>query len=474
MAKISGQIAISLKIIVYCAFFMFVIMLSGCSGDGESRPTDPKTVSEQAYIFAYPMLQNYQTLYSQVIAPRPSDAAAKFNQFKHGSHLMDYRFTDVVRPNNDTLYSPAWLDLAAEPIILTVPAIGDRYYSFQLIDMYTFNFGYVGTRTTGTAPGNYMITGPTWRGQTPPGISKVFTSEGRYVYCLGRTAVNGEGDLGNVHDIQQQYRLRPLNEYLGSAAPITIQAEHYPEYNSIKGASADFIGYFNWLLGRVAIHPLEQDLIDWFGNIGIGPDWPYDPATVDEATRDAINQGVQSALSKIYAQGRSLGEQKEGWNLPGRVFGSRQQMHGQYLIRAAAAMTGLYGNDLEEAYYPSSFQDVDLEFLDGGKHNYVLRFPADRIPQVNAFWSITMYNSENFLVKNPVNRYSIGDRTAGLVYDQDGSLSMYLQKTSPGLEKEMNWLPTPAAPFTLTMRMYMPDPSALDPLYSPPGIRKVD
>jgi len=223
------------------------------------------------------------------------------------------------------------------------------------------------------------------------------------------------------------------------------------------------------------IDPSEQELIAHFGRIGIGPNYPFDASALDPARRDAINAGVSSALEEIRNKASSFGEQKNGWNVQGRIFGTREQLAGQYLTSAAAAYHGLYGNVLEEAYYTSAYSDVDGNPLDGSTHRYVLKFTAEQIPAVDAFWSVTMYDADGFLVENPIRRYSIGDQTEGLQYGADGSLEIYLQHESPGQDKKSNWLPAPNAPFNVDMRMYLPKPYEIgDPLYAPPGIQRQD
>lgn len=456
-----------------------------------TNTSGPEAVAEQAYIFAYPMIQNYKTMYTQAVAPASPDVAVPFNGFRHNTQLIGPSYTVIVRPNNDTLYSTAWLDLRAEPMVIHVPAITDRYYSFQFVDLYTFNFDYIGTRTTGTTAGNYLIAGPYWNGPTPDGINAVYRSESLYVYSLTRTAVDGQGDLPNVEIIQGEYGLQPLSAFLGQPPPSPVPSDTFPPYDEHKAQSADFIGYFNWLLGRVTIDPSEQAMIDGFGSIGIGPNLPFDSSSLDPATLKAINDGVTSALQQIADKGRHLGKLENGWNLVGQVFGDRQTMQGQYLVHAAAAYVGLYGVDLQEAYYPSTFldwtgdptTDPPTGTLDASKHNYVLTFPAGQFPDVQnlGFWSITMYNAEQQLVDNQpacvptataaCKRYEIGNRTVGLK-EPGGSLEIYLQYESPGPDKESNWLPAPNGQFSLTLRMYLPDPSAIgDPLWAPPGIR---
>lgn len=431
-------------------------------------------LAEQAYVFAYPMLENYKTMTINAIDTQSQSYRAPFNQLYHFTELGGPQKTDVVRTNNDTLNSIAWLDLRAEPMVISVPEMPDRYYTFQLVDMYTFNFAYIGTRATGTGAGNYMVASPAWQGDIPAGINGVFQSEGNFVYSLTRTEVDGEEDLQNAQAIQQQYKVQPLSAFLGQPAPPAAPALHFPPFDQAEAQSAGFIEYFNFLLGQVTIDPSEKDLIDSFGRLGVGPNRPFDAEALDPAMRAAIDAGVAIALKTIELEGARLGEHQNGWVLPGQIFGTREEMDGRYLTRAAAAYWGLYGNSLEEAYYPTTKIDPAGNPLDASKNRYVLVFSQEQIPQVNAFWSLTMYDADQMMVANPMNRYSIGDRTEGLQYGADGSLEIYLQSDSPGKDKESNWLPAPDGLFSLTLRMYLPQDSALNPLYAPPGIQKLD
>ena len=227
------------------------------------------------------MLENYRTMYIQSVSPTSPTYRGPFNRFIHSTVLLGPQFKDVVRSNNDTLYSSAWLDLWAEPIVISVPAITDRYYSFQLVDLYTYNFAYIGTRATGTAAGSYLVAGPSWQGDKPSGVDAVFRSEGNFVFCIVRTAVDGQEDVPNVAAIQQQYRLRSLSAFLGQPAPIGTAPGSFPAYDSAKAESADFIAYFNFLLGQLVVDPSEKDLIAKFGQIGVGPNRPFDASSLD-------------------------------------------------------------------------------------------------------------------------------------------------------------------------------------------------
>lgn len=454
---------------------MIFVVFTGCTVEQSLTKEEAKAIAEQAYIFAYPMLDNYKTMYVVSIWKDSPAFDAPLNTLLNKSVLSGPEYTAVVRPNNDTYYSQAIIDLRREPMVISVPAITDkRYYSFQLIDLYTHNFDYIGTRKTGFDAGHYLIAGPSWEGEKPDGINKVIRTESNFVIALGRTQVFGPDDVESAKEVQAGYNLQPLSQFLGTEAPPAPEPLNFPPYSPEKMKSVEFITYLNFLLGQVKPHPSEAELLKRFSKIGIGPDQPFDVNTLDPEIKVAIEEGITSALAKIETEMKQLGEQKNGWMLVSGAFGNRDYMQGKYLTRAAAAMFGIYGNDLEEAYYPECNSDADGEAVDGSKHNYILHFDKDQIPPVNAFWSLSMYKlPEQLFIENPINRYVISSATEGLKYNQDSSLDVYIQKDSPGKDKESNWLPAHDGPFSLQGRMYWPKPEALDPLYVPPAVQKV-
>ncbi len=292
---------------------------------------------------------------------------------------MGPEYTAVVRPNNDTFYSQFLMDLRREPMVISVPAISDkRYYSFQLIDLYTHNFDYIGTRKTGFDAGNYLIAGPSWTGEKPEMIDKVIRTECNFAIALGRTQVYGPDDVENAKNVQAGYKAEPLSQFTGIEAPVAPEPLNFPPYSPEKVKSAEFITYLNFLLGQIKPHPSEAKLFKRFAKIGIGPDMPFDIKSLDLEIKAAIEEGIASALAKIETEMKQLGEQKNGWMLVSGAFGNRDFMQGKYLTRAAAAMFGIYGNDLEEAYYPDCTLDSDGEALNGSKHKYRLHFAKDR------------------------------------------------------------------------------------------------
>ncbi len=264
--------------IVRIGVLSLVIALCGSTSAVGQDLEKIKATAEAAYIFAYPMLQNYQTIYEGTIDTSSPTYKGPFNLLVNNTNLFGPEYTTVVRPNNDTVYSTAALDLRAEPVVMTVPAIPNRYYAFQLVDLYTYNFAYIGTRAAGTNAGRYLIAGPYWKGEVPPGIDAVFQSEGNFVCNVGRTEVDGEADLPNVLALQQGYVLQTLSEYLGQPAPAVRHKairDEFPDYAAAKAQTADFITYFNFLLGQLEIYPTEKTLIASFRSIGIGPSRPF-------------------------------------------------------------------------------------------------------------------------------------------------------------------------------------------------------
>ncbi|VAX17391.1 hypothetical protein MNBD_IGNAVI01-1194 [hydrothermal vent metagenome] len=449
-------------------------MLSSCSG--KLTPEEAKNIAEEAYIYAYPMLDNYKMMFVQAVWDKSPAYEAPFNKLKNKAILLGPEYTTIVRPNNDTFYSIVWFDLRSEPMVISVPAITDkRYYSFQLIDLYTHNFDYIGTRTTGFGAGSYLLAGPEWKGEKPKGVVKVIKSECNFAVALGRTQVYNPDDVENAKKVMGGYKVQPLSAFLGKEAPEPAAPLDFPVYSPEKVKTAEFITYLNFLLGQVEPNPGEEKLLKKFSKIGIGPNVPFDVEKLNPEIRQAIEEGIKSALVKIEDKMKKLGERKNGWMQIAGAFGSREDMQGKYLTRAAAAMFGLWGNNLEEAYYPEANVDKDGEPLDGSKHNYILHFDKDRMPPVKAFWSLSMYKlPEQLFIENPINRYVISSATKGLKYNKDGSLDVYIQKKSPGKNKESNWLPAYDGPFSLQARLYWPEPESLDPLYVMPAVNKVN
>jgi hypothetical protein len=432
-------------------------------------PDEARSIAKEAFIYAYAPIQGYQTLYNQTQNAEFAGYVGGFGRYRHYARVATPADKDIVSPNNDTPYSWAWLDLRREPVVLKVPAVPkDRYNVFQWFDLYTHNFAYVGVRATGFEAGNYLFAGPNWKGEVPPGIAKVFRSETDIIGTLTRTSIDGESDVPNVRALQQQYVLMPLSEFAGQKPPPPVPSFEYPQWDEKKALSAGFIGYLNFLLQFCQpIHPRETALMERFSKIGIGSGKAFEPATLDPAMLAAIEQGAQQGLTAIR---EFAAKQTSSANL----FGTREFL-GENLAmkRNAAAMIGIYANSKEEAYYAAYQLDGNGKPLTAKKDRYILRFPPGELPPVKFFWSLTMYSvPDRFLVANPINRYSIGNRTAGLKMDADGGLTLYIQAQSPGAAKESNWLPAPAGPFFIAIRMYGPEARILSGDWKEPALRR--
>lgn len=430
-------------------------------------PAEARAIAEDAWLYAYAPLQGYQTFWNQTQNKAFPGYVGGFNQFRHYSRSATPADTDIVTPNNDTPYSWAWLDLRAEPIVLQLPAVpAPRYYVNQWFDLYTHNFAYTGVRATGRGAGNYLFVGPHWQGTVPRGITKVFRAETDFVGTLTRTQLNGPDDIPALRDVQGKYKLIPLSRFNGTQSPKPAPPVTWPAWDPQKAEGIGFIGYLNALLPFMPTVPSERAMMERFARIGIGPGRPFDPDRLDPALRAAISEGVAAAAanlrSKALAQSSSKG-----------FFGTRQELGSDYLTyRAMGAMLGIYGNSSAEALYASQQTGPDGKLLDG-RRRWVLRFPAGQLPPVSEFWSITMYTlPERLLVPNPIQRYSIGDRTQGLKLAADGSLEIYLQHENPGPEKVSNWLPAPAGPFFFVARLYGPSAEALAGQWQLPALQE--
>jgi hypothetical protein len=426
-----------------------------------ATPVEARAIAKDAYIYAFAALESYQTWYTQTVDKNASGYVGGFNVFRHYSEPFTPDNRDIVTPNNDTPYSWAWLDLRAEPIVVSVPAVPkDRYYVMQWIDLFTYNFAYIGVRATGFEAGSYMIAGPKWSGPTPAGIKQVFKAETEIVGTLTRTALDGPEDVPNVKALQAQYKLQPLSGFLGQPAAQPAPSVTFPPYDKARARSHDFIGYLNFLLQFAEPpHPTEVAIRKRFEKIGIVPGRPWDASEVDPAILAAIDAGVKDGQSALDAQAKKTLSSNG-------LFGSRDLLKTNYIARDIGAMKGLYGNALEEAWYGG--------YVGDGTKPLVIRFTKATLPPARFFWSTTLYTlPDRFHYANPINRYSIGDRTKGLVYGKDGSLTIYLSNTSPGSDKESNWLPAPAAKFSLVARVYGPSKAAMTGKWKLPPLQPI-
>lgn len=431
-------------------------------------PAEARDIAKEAWLYAYAPLQGYQTLWNQTQNKAFPGYVGGFDRFRHYSRSATPADKDIVTPNNDTPYSWAWLDLRSEPIVLSLPAVpAPRYYVNQWFDLYTHNFAYTGVRSTGRGAGTYLFAGPNWKGTVPKGITRVFRAETDFVGTLTRTQLNGPDDIPALKAIQGQYVLTPLSRFTGQPEPPAAPAVAWPAWNASKAEGIGFITYLNALLPFMPAVPSERAMRARFARIGIGPGLPFDPARLDPKLRTALEEGVAEASQELKAKAQQQ-TSSQGF------FGSRQQLGADYLtFRSMGAMLGIYGNSSEEAFYATQQTGPDGQVLDGRKR-WVLRFEPGQLPPVTEFWSVTMYKlPERLLVENPIQRYSIGDRTSGLKLGADGSLEIYIQSENPGADKVSNWLPAPAGPFFFVARLYGPKDPVLKGTWKLPRLTEV-
>jgi hypothetical protein len=429
-------------------------------------PADAKAIAAEAWAWGLAPVILYETLYTQAVDAASPSYVGGFNVFRHYDRLFTPDDRDIRTPNNDTPYSWAWLDLRAEPVVFSVPAITDRYYVNQWVDLYTHNFAYTGTRATGTGAGTYLFVGPNWQGEVPAGIDRVFKAETDIVMTLTRTAVSGAADIPAMKAVQAGYRLTPLSAFLGTPAPAPAPALDWPAWDKAKADGLGFITYLNALLRVMPTVPSEADMLARFARIGIGAGRPFDPAALAPEIRAAMEAGIAEARKTFEARAQTETDSM-------KVFGNRQELGADYIYnRNVGAALGVLGNTKEEAIYLSQQTEPDGTLLDGTKA-WRLRFAPGQWPPVDLFWSLTMYElPDRNLVPNPIHRYSIGDRTPGLTADTDGGLSIWMQPDSPGPDRESNWLPTPRGPFYFIVRLYGPKADALERRWTLPPLTK--
>ncbi|MBD9529574.1 DUF1254 domain-containing protein [Paracoccus sp. PAR01] len=410
-----------------------------------------------AYIYTFPMVKNYLTMYQYAVEKNGSQYKGPFNEIVSVARVYTPEDTAIITPNSDTPYSFIVFDLRAEPVVVTMPAIEKgRYYSLQLVDLYTNNVDYPGTRMDGNEGGDFLITGPGWKGEVPAGIKRVIEMPTWLALGVVRTQLFAPDDLEKVKAIQAGYRSQPLSVWAGGAAPAAAPATDWPPISDAL-METDFWALAAFLLPFAPVWPGDEPQRENLARLGIsdGAAWP--PADLAAETVAAMKAGIATIYKDIRDAAGTLTDSA-------KLFGTPRQMQGQYLTRAAAAQGGIYGNSAAEALYVIQVLDGDNVPMDGSATQYRLTFPADGLPPVEAFWSLTMYDrNSQLLVANPINRYLINSAMLdGLTRDDQGNITLYLQAESPGPEHEANWLPAPAAPFYTVMRLYLPKPEALD------------
>lgn len=437
------------------------------------------TLGVQAFAFGYPYVYMPALRWAFVAKPPPNDMTpyAPVNHFFHFRKLADASYQGGGGTNNDTLYSTVWLDLSKEPIILSHPDMGERYFWFQLASMDSDNFGAVGKRTTGSKAGSFALVGPDWKGELPPGISKVFRSRTNHGFILARTLVDNAKDALIVNKLQDQYRLVPLSLWGKPGAVLPASRDVWKPFDRTTDPLADW-KTMNRAMTEDPPEARLAPLLNMFKMIGVGPG--QDVEAQDQATKRGLARAAVDGRQMLIDINNSsrpfIWTSRNGWDISPPTYG-RAGLADDFLRRGAINFSGVISSEIEEATYYQSNTDGAGALYDGSKA-YTLTFPPGGLPVVAGFWSVTMYNtatSKTFnLVPNPINRYSIGDRTPGLKHNRDGSLTFYIQSASPGKSKESNWLPSPSSgQFTLTFRTYIPGKDIVEQRWFPPAVQPV-
>jgi hypothetical protein len=446
-------------------------------------PAPAQSVSEQeaseiakdAYVYAYSLVLMDVSFkqFTNYAEPTGIVTQAPFNQFSHARAFPPADFKTVVRPNVDTLYSSANLDLGPEPLVLSVPAT-DRFFQLPLLSMWTDVFAVPGTRTTGrNTAREFLLVGPNWRGEAPAGV-EIIRSPTRFVGIGGRTQTNGVADYDAVHRIQAGYKLTPLSAWgkdtyfppKGKVDP-AIDMKTPPPVQVEKMDAATYFGRLAELLKDNPPGPFDYPIIHRLERVGFKVGQNFDlngaPSQIKQAFERASVDGKALVAQAAKQAG---GEGQKGW-----VYTTRSGAYGvDYLYRAAIALCCLGENLPQDAVYPSLSTDSEGRPLDGNSQ-YVLHFEKGKFPPVNAFWSVTAYDTEGYFIPNALNRLALGDRDK-LAINPDGSLDLYIQAAPPGGEKEANWLPIAKKPFTLLMRLYSPKSEFLAGAWTPPPVQK--
>jgi hypothetical protein len=429
---------------------------------------DLRTLGREAFIYLYPLVTMDVT--RRRLVSLPADVKPGFgppNQFHHIREFPPADFRLVVRPNFDTLYSTAWLDLTGGPVDVSIKDTGDRYFLMPMLDMWTDVFASPGKRTTGTGTQNYTLVGPGERIEDP-GDSTVIQAPTPYVWIIGRTQTNGPDDYKFVNEIQDGYTITPRTPAAGKAAP-SVQGETDEPLSFVNGLSA--VEFFRRGAELMSVHPphaTDFSVLARIADLGLVPGRPFEYSGFTQQQLGDIQAGATEALEQILAARTSMGRRVNGWSIIDESIG----VYGNdYFRRAVVTVAGLGANPPEDAVYPVLAVDADGEPL-VGERDYVLHFDADALPPVSAFWSVTMYDATGFQTANELNRFALGDRDR-LSHNADGSLDILISHTDPGPDRQANWLPAPTGPLGITMRLYAPRPEALDGSWECPVVRRL-
>jgi hypothetical protein len=465
--RVGGAIALGLSI--------FLTTAASTALAQKSTITEPEAqgIANEAYLYFYPLLsmdltrkQATNVEPGKEIGKAPMNTFASFPAYPSADNKL------VVRFNFDTLYSSAWLDLTAGPVVVSAPDTAGRYYLLPMLDMWTDVFASPGWRTTGTGAANFLVTPPGWTGTVPPGMTRI-NAPTPFVWIIGRTKTDGPQDYDAVHKIQAGYKVTSLSEWGKAPKPVaaridpTVDMKTPPKIQVERMPAAQFFAYAAELLKVIAPHVTDQPMIALLKKIGIEPGKSFQMDKLDPDIRDALSRAPEEALDLMEWKLKTMGRVANGWRMNTDTMG----VYGNdYLKRALVTQQGLGANLPEDAIYPLNLADDTGKALDGAER-YTLHFGRDATPPALAFWSITLYDAEGFPVANPLNRFALSSWMP-FTYNADGSLDLYFQNESPDAEKEANWLPAPKGAFNLVMRIYAPKAEVLLGQWNPPPVMR--
>ena len=458
---------------LFSAALIGLATVSSARAQGAVSEQEAHAIGIQAYLYFYPIVTMDLTRRQLTNVQRPEGIHAPMNTFVS---LGEYPAADmrvVVRPNFDTLYTSAFLDLTTEPMVVSTPDTGGRYYLLPMMDMWTDVFASPGWRTTGTQAANFLVTPLGWSGTIPPEMTRI-EAPTPYVWIIGRTKTDGPQDYDAVHKIQAGFKITPLSGWgkprqptLGTVDP-SVDTKTPPKIQVDTMPAAKFFAYAAELLKVNPPHITDQPIIAQLKKIGIEPGKSFDLDKAEPAVRKGLESAAEDAQQLMAWKLPTLARVVNGWSMNTDTMG----VYGNYYLkRAIVAQLGLGANLPEDAVYPANLADESGKPLDGA-NKYKLHFDKTDMPPVDAFWSISLYDSQGFQVSNPLNRFAVSSWMP-FKYNADGSLDLYFQNESPGADKEINWLPAPKDAFNLLMRLYAPRSDALTGKWNPPPVTRV-
>ena len=459
------------------------LIIPSIAAESKLIPAEAQQIAKEAYIYGLPLVLNYKTMYNYTGDTKSPEYKGEFNHLACEARVFTPQDKAIVTPNSDTPYCMTWVDMRAEPVVYTIPEMEkERFYEVQLIDLFTHNFAYISTVSMGNVPGDYLLVGPDWKGETPKGIKEVIPCETDLLFSIHRTQLFNSADIGNIKKVLDTYTVQPLSSYLKAKSPKAAPTINFPQWKEGEQFNVGALPYIDFMLSLVEAPKEEQALMKRFAKIGLDGKGNFDIKKLSPEIQQALEKGVKEGFAEIEA---FIAKYAKDPLSSTKIFGTRAYLNQSaknnynsddfFLPRAVAAHMGLYGNSAEEALYPLYMADAEGKPLNSAENKYTLTFQKGELPPVTAFWSLTMYDGKTqLLIDNPINRYLLNSSMMDdFVFNKDGSLTFYVQKESPGKALEVNWLPAPDGSFYAFMRLYGPKKEATEGRWVNPPLVKV-